>query len=424
MADKNEAMQSVPDVVERFMRYVQIPSQSDPDREDVTPSSNGQFKMADYLAQELKGLGLSGVGVDEHAYVLATLPASQGLEDLPALGLCAHIDTSFDAPADGIKPHIVHYEGGDLVAGIVEGKPVSLDPEEIPYLKQFVGQYIVCSDGTTLLSADDKAGVAEIVALLARLIAHPEIQHPTLKIAFVPDEEIGHGAELLDLDEFGAAWCYTVDGEEIGEFSYECFNAASAVVQAKGRMVHPGSAKNIMINAITLLNQFDRMLPEAQRPEYTEGHEGFFHPISIQGSAAEASCEYIIRDHDAKLFQDRQDYMLRCARFLNERYGEELVKVTLKQEYRNMAEKFGDVPFLIDNALKAYEQAGIEPCVKAIRGGTDGAQLTFRGLPCPNIATGGSQAHSVHEFIPVSTMEVTVNILENLVQLFAVAQKA
>ncbi len=411
------------DCTERFMRYVTVFSTSDPNNEEVVPSSKNQFDMANMLAEDLREVGCEDVVVDEHAYVTASFPASEGLEHLPALGLCAHIDTAPDAPGDGVKPHIVHYTGGKLVAGVVDGVEVAADPEMCPYLNNFIDEDIICSDGTTLLSADDKAGCAEIVSLLVNLGQKPEIKHPTLKIAFVPDEEIGHGASLLDLDKFGAKWCYTIDGEEIGEFNYECFNACSVVVKAKGVMVHPGMAKGIMINAITLLHEFDRILPQLDRPEHTEGYEGFFHPNDISGNASEAQMSYIVRDHSAELFEHRQDLLKRAATIINEMYGKKVITLTFKQEYRNMAEKFDDCQFLIDNALEAYKEADVEPNVVAIRGGTDGAQLTFRGLPCPNIATGGCLAHSVNEFIPVRAMDKTVEILENLVQLFAKEQQ-
>ncbi len=410
------------DCTDRFMRYVRVCSTSDPNNEQQVPSTATQFDMAKMLADDLREVGCEQVVVDDHSYVTATFPASCGLEELPALGLCAHIDTAPDAPGENVVPHIVRYEGGKLVAGVVDGVEVSADPQMCPYLNKFIGEDIICSDGTTLLSADDKAGVAEIISLLVRLRENPEIKHPTLKIAFVPDEEIGHGAELLDLDNFGAQWCYTVDGEEIGEFNYECFNACSVVVKAKGVMVHPGMAKNIMINAISALIEFDRMLPKHDRPEYTEGYEGFFHPNDISGDASEAQMSYIVRDHDTKLFEYRQNLLVRAADEINKKYGKDVIELTFKQEYRNMAEKFDDCQFLIDNALQAYKMADIEPHVVAIRGGTDGAQLTFRGLPCPNIATGGCLAHSVNEFIPVSAMDTTVDILQNLVSLFAEKQ--
>jgi len=407
------------DVVERFMRYVQVDSQSNPDNEEQTPSTPTQHDMARLLGEELRALGAEDVVVDEHAYVTASVPASAGAESLPALGLCAHIDTAPDAPASHVKPHIVHYEGGDLVAGIVDGKPVSTTVAQVPDLEKFVGQDIICTDGTTLLSADDKAGVAEICSLLARIKDDPTLPHPTLKIAFVPDEEIGHGAELLDIERFGAKWCYTVDGEALGEFNYECFSACQANVRITGVMVHPGSAKDVMVNAITLAGEFDALVPAHERPEHTEGREGFYHPISISGSASEVSLSYIIRDFDAKRFERRQQTLRDIATFMNGRYGEGTVVVDIRQQYRNMAEQFADCPQLIDYALEANREVGLEPSIVAVRGGTDGAQLTFRGLPCPNIATGGYNAHSIREFIPVRSLELTVDLLERLVAKFA-----
>ena len=411
------------DVVERFMRYVQVDSQSDPDNEAQTPSTPTQHKMADVMGEELRSIGCIDVKVDGHAYVTGTLPASKGAEDAPALMLCAHLDTAKDAPASGVKPHIVHYEGGPLVAGIVNGQPVQTTPDQVPDLAKFQGQDIVCSDGSTLLSADDKAGVAEICALLARLVANPELAHPTIKVAFVPDEEIGHGAELLDLDALGAKWGYTVDGEALGEFNYECFSASEATVTVHGTMVHPGTAKNVMVNAITVLGEFDALVPATERPEHTEGREGFFHPTDVVGSASEASLTYIVRDFDAQKFAAREQLLRDVADFLNARYGAGTVEVKIRGQYRNMAEHLADKRFLIDNAMQANREAGIEPSIVAVRGGTDGAQLTFRGLPCPNIATGGYNAHSVREFVPVPSLEVTVDVLQNLVAKFAVPQR-
>ena len=407
------------DVLERFLRYVQVDSQSDEAHEDVTPSTPRQHEMARVLGDELKSIGCTDVDVDGHAYVTATLLASSGSEGVPALMLCAHIDTAPDAPGAGVKPHVIHYEGGALVSGVVNGVTVQTTPEQVPDLAKFVGQDIVVTDGTTLLGADDKAGVAEICALLARLVAHPELKHPELKIAFVPDEEIGHGAGLLDLEKLGAAYGYTVDGEALGEFNYECFSACEATVHVHGVMVHPGSAKDVMVNAITVASEFQQMVPAWERPEHTSGREGFYHPTDISGTASEVVLKYIVRDFDSELFSRRQEALHEVAAFLNARYGEGTVEVEVRQQYRNMAEHFADKQFLIDNALEANREAGVEPSIVAVRGGTDGAQLTFRGLPCPNLATGGYNAHSVREFIPVGNLEATVDILEHLVAKFA-----
>ena len=409
------------DVLERFLRYVQVDSQSDPDNEQVTPSTPRQHEMARVLGEELRELGLADVSVDDHAYVTATLPASVGAESAPALMLCAHIDTAPDAPASGVRPRVVRYEGGPLVAGVVDGAPVQTTPEQVPDLVKFVGQDIVVTDGTTLLGADDKAGVAEICALLARLVADPALPHPMLKIAFVPDEEIGHGASLLDLDALGAAFGYTVDGETLGEFNYECFSACEATVRVRGVMVHPGSAKDVMVNAITVASEFERLVPAWERPEHTCGREGFYHPTDIEGSASELTLKYILRDFDGEKFAAREACLRGIAALLNERYGAGTVTVEVRQQYRNMAEHFAGKEFLVDYAMDANREAGIEPSIVAVRGGTDGAQLTFRGLPCPNLATGGYNAHSVREFIPVPSMEATVNMLERLVAKFAEA---
>ena len=411
------------DVLERFERYVRVDTQSDPHNEAETPSTACQLDLARLLADELTGLGCEDVTLTEHAYVTASLPASEGAEGLPALGLIAHMDTAPDAPASGVRPHVVHYEGGELVHGERDGKRVVTTPEELPALLRHVGEDLVCTDGTTLLGADDKAGVAEIVALIARLAAHPETPHPCVKVAFVPDEEIGHGAALLDLDAFGATWAYTVDGEELGEFNWECFSASQATVTARGVEVHPGSAKGVMVNAITLLREFDELLPTAERPEHTEGYEGFFHPIEVSGSSGEATLTYIVRDFDSERFAAREQQLRDCAAFLNQRYGDGTVTVEVREQYRNMVEHLRGMDFLRDNALDAMAACGMEPRVVPVRGGTDGAQLTLRGLPCPNLPTGGYNFHGVREFIPVRSMELMVDALEKLVARFAVPQE-
>ena len=404
------------DVLERFMRYVQVDSPSDPGNDGVTPSTPCQHDMARVLADDLAAIGCRDVTADEHAYVTGVLDASAGAEGLPALVLCAHIDSLPDAPAHGVRPHVVRYEGGPLVAGVVDGEPVETTPDQVPDLAGLVGQDIVCSDGTTLLSADDKAGVAEIMALLARLAANPDLPHPRLVAAFVPDEEIGHGASLLDVEALGACGGYTVDGGALGEINYECFSASEATVTVRGVMVHPGSAKGVMVNAITVASEFQQMIPAAERPEHTAGREGFYHPTDIEGTAAELTLTYILRDFDASSFSRRERTMLDVASFLNDRYGEGTVSVSLRPQYRNMAERFGpDDRRLIDFALEANREAGIEPVAVPARGGTDGAQLTFRGLPCPNLATGAYNAHSVREFVPVSGLERMVDVLERLV---------
>lgn len=410
-------------VVDRFIRFCKVDSQSDPNNFEETPSTTCQHEMAQVLELELKQLGMEEVERDEHAYVTASLPASAGAEALPALGLIAHLDTAPGAPASGVAPHIVHYEGGDLKVGEIDGKPVVVSPEDVADLASFEGQDIVCSDGTTLLGADDKAGVAEICELIARLKADPSLPHPRLKVAFVPDEEIGHGASLLELHDFGATWAYTVDGEVLGEVSYETFNAAEATVVVNGTVAHPGSAKGIMVNALEVFCEFNQMLPAWERPEHTEGYEGYYHLFEMSGDVGHVEAKLILRDFFEDGMDVRKQTVVDAAALLNARYGEGTVTVEIHDEYQNMASALADKMFLVDNALEANRMAGIEARVAEVRGGTDGSQLTLRGLPCPNLATGGYGAHSEREFIPVSSMERTVDMLVALVRLFAVPQK-
>lgn len=407
------------DVLDRFLRYVRVDSQSDPHNEEQTPSTATQHEMARLLGAELSGLGCADVCVTGHAYVTATVPASAGAEGLPALGLVAHVDTSFDAPASGVCPRVVRYEGGPLVMGEVGGVTVQVTPDELPELAGLAGKDVVVTDGRTLLGADDKAGVAEIMALASRLMADPSLPRPALRLAFVPDEEIGHGAALLDLDAYGAAWAYTVDGEALGEINYECFSASQATVTAHGRPVHPGTAKGRMLNALTVLREFDELVPAAERPEHTSGREGFYHMVEASGTTAQASASYIVRDFDAGAFAARERTLRDVAAFLNGRYGAGTVEVELREQYRNMAERLEGLEFLVERAKAANEAVGLAPSCVAVRGGTDGAQLTFRGLPCPNLATGGFLCHSVREFIPVQSLELTVDLLQDLVSRFA-----
>ena len=318
-----------------------------------------------------------------------------------------------------MSPRIVTYEGGDLVCGVVDGTPVAIGPEKLPALNDLVGEALVCTDGTTLLGADDKAGIAEIMALVARISNEPTLPHPALGICFCPDEEIGHGAELLDLDSFGCTYAYTVDGGPIGELEWECFNAAEAVVRFQGFSIHPGDSKNRMVNAGELFHRFHSLLPAAQRPEYTEGYEGFYHLEGVSATVEHATARYIIRDHDAEKFQNKIDLLLKAADYVNAEHGCERVSVEIKQQYRNMAEVVAAYPELIDQAKEAFSAAGVEPNVIPIRGGTDGAQLSFRGLPCPNLSTGAYCCHGVNEFIPVSSLERMVDVLQELVARFA-----
>lgn len=407
------------DVLERFFRYVQVNTESSDEHADRVPSTPCQFDLANLLADELRELGARDVSVSDHAYVTAHIPASSGAEDAPRLGLIAHLDTTEAAPGAGVRPHIVSYAGGDLVCGEVDGRPVSISPEKEPALDELVGEDLVCTDGTTLLGADDKAGVAEIMSLVALLAADPSIPHPPLGICFCPDEEIGHGAALLDLASFGCAYAYTVDGGPVGELEWECFNAAEATVSFEGFSIHPGDAKDRMVNAANLLVDYQGLLPAAQRPEHTASYEGFMHLMSVSGTVTHATARYIVRDHDAAKFERKLELMRAAADFLNTRLGEERVHVEFKREYRNMAEVVGDHPELIERAEQAFSAAGVVPKVIPIRGGTDGAQLSFRGLPCPNLSTGAYCCHGVNEFIPVSSLEKMVEVLVELVGRFA-----
>lgn len=412
-------MADTSDVLERFLRYVKIDTTSSDEHSNQVPSTTRQFDLANLLADELRALGAHDVAVSEHAYVTAQIPASAGAEDKPHLGLIAHMDTTEVAPGKDVKPHIVHYEGGDLVCGEVDGRPVSMSPEKLPALADVAGEDLVCTDGTTLLGADDKAGVAEIMALVARIAADPSLPHPGLGICFCPDEEIGHGASLLDVPAFGCTYAYTVDGGPIGEIEWECFNACEVTVSIEGYSIHPGDAKNRMVNAGNLFSAFNEMLPAAERPEHTEGYEGFIHLEGVSATVTHATARYIVRDHDAVKFQEKIDLMGRAAAFLNAGLGAERITVDVKQQYRNMAEIVRDYPELIDVAKEAFSAQGVEPRVLPIRGGTDGAQLSFRGLPCPNLSTGGYCMHGVNEFIPVRSLETMVDVLQELVRRFA-----
>ena len=407
------------DALERFIRYVQVDTQSADEHCDQVPSSACQFDLANLLAEELRGLGAADATVTENCYVVAHVPASAGAEDKPGLGFLAHLDTTEAAPGFGVKPHVVHYEGGNLVSGVVDGREVSIGPDMLPELDGLVGEDIVVSDGTTLLGGDDKAGVAVIMALVARLHENPELPHPRLGICFCPDEEIGHGASLLDIDSFGCAYAYTVDGGAAGELEWECFNAANVTVSIEGYSIHPGSAKDRMVNALNIATDFHGMLPAHMRPEHTHGYDGFIHLEGISGTVTHATMRYIVRDHDAERFQAKLDLMQRAAKFLNAGLERERIEVTVKQEYRNMAEVVREYPQLVQAAVETYQDLGIEPRVLPIRGGTDGAQLSFRGLPCPNLGTGGYACHSVNEFVVVSQMEKMVDVLQELSRRFA-----
>ena len=399
---------------ERLLKYVKVYTTSDPNS-GTHPSTMRQFDQARQLVEELKALGLADAFVDEHCYVYATLPATPGSENAKPLGLIAHMDTADDAPGENVNPQIhENYDGGKVVLPATDAV---LDPAVFPFLTEMKGQTLITTDGATLLGADDKAGVAEIMTALERIIAEKR-PHGKLCIGFTPDEEIGEGASLFDVPGFGAAYAYTVDGEDVGEISYENFNAAAAVVTVHGFSVHPGSAKNTMVNAQNVAMEFHAALPAFDRPEHTEGREGFFHLTSMQGDVTTTHLGYIVRDHDAAKFAARKAQMQHIAACLNEKYGAGTVDLDLHDSYYNMLEKIEPHFHLVENARTAIRAAGLEPIETPVRGGTDGATLSYMGLPCPNLGTGGFNFHGPCECITAEKMDQSVEILLNIVDLY------
>ena len=410
------------DVLERFVRYCEVPSQSNPQTADHVPSTQSQFKIAEVVAEDLRALGAEDVSVDEHAYVTCHWPASAGAEELPTLGFCCHLDTAWQSWGDPVRPRVVLYEGGELAIGTGrDGRPVTLSPDVNPELERMAGGELVVTDGTSLLGGDDKAGVAECVALLARLRENPELPHPRLALAFVPDEEIGHGAALLDLEAFGADFGYTIDGGPLGEFCYETFNAAEAELTAHGVSVHTGTAKGKMVNASEAIMRFHQLLPAAERPEFTEGYDGFFYLERMEGSCEEASAAYIIRDHDQAQVERRKDLMRAAAALVNAQMGEGTLELAIHDQYHNLADVVcrPENAHLIDNARAAYAACGVEMTCVPMRGGTDGSQLSFRSFPCANLSAGYYNAHGVREFVPVAELERMVDVLQDLVGRYA-----
>ena len=400
-------------IVERFLKYVSFDTQSAEDSE-TTPSTEKQWILARYLKEELEGIGLTEVEIDEHAYVYATLPANTD-KPLPTVGFIAHMDTSPDCSGKDVKPRIVKdYDGGDIV--LDEAAGIVTSPKKFPELLDHVGEDIIVTDGHTLLGADDKAGIAEIVQAMVYLIAHPEIKHGRIRVGFNPDEEIGLGAHRFNVEKFGCDFAYTMDGGELGELEFENFNAASAKVEVTGVSVHPGYAKNKMVNAARVATEYASLMPAAETPERTAEYEGFYHLLGMNGNVEKASLTYIIRDHSRARFEERKEYAAAVGELLNKKYGAGTVKVTLADQYYNMREKVEPVMHIIDTALDAMKDCGIQPRVRAIRGGTDGAQLSFKGLPCPNIFAGGLNFHGPHEFLPIPSLEkasmVVVKICE------------
>ena len=402
-------------LVERFLHYVSFDTQSD-DLTNMTPSTPGQMVFAQALEKELQRIGLTEITLDDNGYLMATLPANTDKE-IPTIGFIAHLDTAPDMSGRNVQPRIVNnYDGGDIVLCAEEN--VVLRPTEFPELRNYVGKDLIVTNGKTLLGADDKAGIAEIVTAMEYLIAHPEIKHGKIRVAFNPDEEIGKGAHKFDVEAFGAEWAYTLDGGEIGELEYENFNAAGARITFKGRNVHPGMAKDKMINSMLIANQYISMLPENETPQHTEGYEGFFHLVSMEGNVEQSSIAYIIRDHDRDKFEARKAELKRIADVLNQTYPG-CVEVEINDQYYNMREKVEPVIHIIDLVSQAMRNIDIEPKVKPIRGGTDGAQLSFKGLPCPNIFAGGVNFHGRYEYVPVQSMEKASELVVEIARLVA-----
>lgn len=402
------------DITARFLKYVAFATTSD-ENTGLTPSTPGQMDFARYLVDELKSIGLHDAAVDENGYVFATLPAT-ATASKPTIGFIAHMDTSPDMSGKHVQPRIVsNYDGGDIVLNADDG--CVLSPKQFPELLQYVGQDLIVTNGRTLLGADDKAGIAEIMCAVEYLASHPEIEHGTVRVAFTPDEEIGQGAHHFDVAKFAADWAYTIDGGEIGELEYENFNAASAKVTIKGRNVHPGYAKRKMLNSMRVAQQFVSMLPRLETPEHTDGYDGFYHLIAMNGNVEQTVLTYIIRDHDRTRFESRKDEMNHLVRKINAEYGEGTAEVELKDQYYNMREKIEPVMHIVDLAVEAMKQADVKPNVRPIRGGTDGAQLSFMGLPCPNIFAGGHNFHGRYEFVPIRSMQKASEVILNIIKM-------
>ncbi|WP_352404515.1 peptidase T [Sporanaerobacter acetigenes] len=400
-------------VVERFLRYVKYETTSCEDSNTV-PSTENQIIFARELGKELKELGLSDVSVDENGYVMATLTSNVD-KQVPTIGFISHMDTSPDMSGEDVSPKIIkNYDGEDIVLN--ESKNIVLSPDDFPELKLYIGKELITTDGTTLLGADDKAGIAEIVTAMEYLIQNPQIPHGTIKIGFTPDEEIGSGADHFDIAKFDAQYAYTVDGGPLGELEYENFNAAGVKIHIQGRNVHPGSAKNKMINSMIVAMELNNMLPVNERPEYTEEYEGFFHLVGMRGTVEYTTIEYIIRDHNKDKFEQKKNLINQIVKFLNVKYGD-IISIEIKDQYYNMKEKIEPVIHIVNMAKRAMEEVGVEPLISPIRGGTDGARLSYMGLPCPNLFTGGHNFHGKFEYIPTFAMEKAVEVILKIVEL-------
>lgn len=403
-------------IIERFLRYVTVDTESDPNSQ-TTPSSKNQWDLANALAQELKDIGMSDVSIDKHAYIMATLPSNVD-HHVPTIGFISHFDTSPDFTGANVKPRVIdNYDGKDI--NLNEELNIVLSPKEFDDLLLYVGNTLIVTDGTTLLGADDKAGITEIISAMEYLINHPEIKHGAIKVGFTPDEEIGRGAHKFDVTKFGADWAYTMDGSQIGELEFENFNAAGATVTINGKMVHPGYAKGKMVNSAYIAQQFIQALPAEETPEKTDGRDGFYHLHHFGGDVEQTQLHYIIRDHDRVRFEQRKTVMHQIAKDLNQRLGTQRVAVEVKDQYFNMREKIEPMMHIVDLAKEAMEAAGITPIIKPIRGGTDGSQLSFMGLPCPNIFAGGHNFHGRYEYVPVESMLKATEVIVNIAQMAA-----
>ena len=403
-------------LINRFVSYVTVDTESDPTSES-TPSTAKQWDLANALVEELKSIGMEEVSIDENAYVMATLP-SNSAKKLPIIGFISHFDTSPDFTGANVKPQIIeNYDGSDII--LDKEQNIVLSPAYFEDLLLYKGQTLITTDGNTLLGADDKAGITEIISAMEYLINHPEIEHGIIKVGFTPDEEIGRGAHKFDVKKFGADWAYTMDGSQVGELEYENFNAAGAIVTVKGKIVHPGYAKGKMINSMYIATEFINSLPQLEKPEHTEGREGFFHLYNMIGAVEETKLQYIIRDHDRSHFEARKNVINKLAEDLNTQYGQDIISIEIKDQYFNMREKIEPVMHIVDIAEKAMIEANIKPLVKPIRGGTDGSQLSYMGLPCPNIFAGGHNFHGRYEYVPVESMQKAIEVIVNIAQLVA-----
>ena len=413
-------MISKEDIIKRFVGYVTVDTESDPES-NTTPSTAKQWDLANALVDELKAIGLEEVTIDKHAYIMATLPSNVDHE-VPTIGFISHFDTTPDFTGANVKPQIIDkYDGKDIILN--EEENIVLSPDYFEDLLLYKGQTLITTDGTTLLGADDKAGITEIVSAMEYLVANPQIKHGKIRVGFTPDEEIGRGAHKFDVEKFGADWAYTMDGSQIGELEYENFNAAGAVVKVKGKIVHPGYAKGKMVNSMYIATEFINSLPRLETPEHTEGYQGFFHLYSISGEVEETVLEYIIRDHDLGHFEARKEMMQKLTDELNAQYEREVVTIEIKDQYFNMKEKVEPVMHIVDIAEEAMKQLNIKPLIKAIRGGTDGSQLSYMGLPCPNIFAGGHNFHGRYEYVPVESMIKATEVICKIAEITAEQNK-